>query len=144
MKRADAPFVLALLLGLSGCEAPLQPPTPPILQGLTNGREQFEMCPRADPGRRWQIALSPEFESRLQQLAPAGAPEESVLQALSSQGFHQDRGPCSDDPAVHAAAFFQREGGGLFAYPVLAKVYWRVNSNNRIEWIHGDVAYLGP
>ena len=144
MSRAEVAFVLTCLLGLGGCDAPLRPPTPEILQGIPIGREQFEMCPGASPNLHWQIALSPEFESRLDRLAPHGASEQALIHALAAQGFHSDRAPCSNDPSVRAAKFFQRERGGLSSYPVMADVYWRVDANNNIEWVHGTVSYLGP
>jgi hypothetical protein len=144
MKRVDVSVVVALLLCLGGCDAPPRPPTPDILQGLTIGREQFEMCPGADPNISWEIALSPELEGRLSRLAPPGASEQSVVRALAAQGFHPAEAPCSNDPSVHSATFFQQGGGGLSTYPVMADVYWRVDANSNIEWIHGTVSYLGP
>jgi hypothetical protein len=143
MKRRDV-RVLALLVGVGSCDAPLRPATPEILQGVTIGRDQFEMCPGADPNIHWQIALSPEFEDRLGRIAPQGTSEQTLVDALVDQGFQPGDAPCSNDPSVRSATFFQSEGGGLSTYPVLARVYWRVDANSAIEWVHGTVSYVGP
>lgn len=128
---------------LVGCGAPLQPPTPQILQGATTGPEVFEMCPGAIHNHHWQVAASPEFEAELKRQIPEGQSEQGLLDLLTAQGFQQDEAPCKNDPAVRSATFMQR-GGGSLNYPVLATAYWRVDVNNKIEWIRGNISYTGP
>jgi hypothetical protein len=102
------------------------------------------VCPGADPNIRWQIALSPEFEDRLSRIAPRGTSEQTLVDALVDQGFQPSEAPSSNDASVRSATFFQSEGGDLSTYPVLARVYWRVDANSTIEWVHGTVSYVGP
>lgn len=37
----------------------------------------------------------------------------------------------------------RESGGDLTSYPALATAYWRVCADNRIEWIHGNIAFSG-
>ncbi len=139
-----AKFGLApiLAVGAAACDAPLHPETPPLLKEASVGRGHFSPCP-PDASFDWKFSSSPEFEGRLKELVALDSDEQTLIKVLAGQGFHLEDPPCANDPAVRSAMFVQ-SGGGLSSYPVLATAYWRVSADNRIEWIHGNVAFSGP
>ena len=142
MQLAKFGRALVLATCVAACDAPLNPETPPLVKGASVGREHFSPCP-PDASFDWKVSFSPEFEARLNELVSLDSSEQALIQALAGQGFHLEAPPCSDDLAVRSAMFVQ-SGGGLTSYPILATAYWRVNADNRIEWIHGNVAFSGP
>jgi hypothetical protein len=123
---------LTLAVGVAACDAPLYPP---LLKGASVGREHFSPCP-PDASFDWKVSSSPEFEARLKELVSIDSAEQTLIRALAGQGFRVEDPPCAKDPAVRSAMFI--------SYSVLATAYWRVNADNRIEWIHGNIAFSGP
>lgn len=142
MRFKQLGLALVLAVGAAACDAPLHPETPSILKGVSVGKEYFWPCPR-EGSFDWKVSSSPVFEARLKELVSRDFSEQTLIRALTGQGFHVEDPPCTKDPAVRSAMFIQ-SGGGFTSYPVLATAYWRVNADNRIEWIHGNVAFTGP
>jgi hypothetical protein len=133
---------------LAGCDAPLDPPTPPLLINVSARGGWWEGgCPprNAAQARHMppsQEALSPELTERLAQQFPAGSDAGRMEGALRGQGFRVSA-PCASDPAIHLAEFRQR-GGGLFVYPIFAQIAWEQSDAGRILWTKGHVAFTGP
>ena len=135
-------LALLLAVGVTACDAPLQPETPPLLKGASIGQEHFFPCP-PDGSFDWEVLASPEFEVRVRALVPSGSSEQVLMKALAAQGFRADSSPCKNDTAIRSASFIQ-SGGGLSSYPIAATAFWRVGGDDKIEWIRGTVAFAGP
>ncbi len=142
MQLAKVALALVLAVGAAACDAPLHPETPPLLEGASVGKEYFSPCP-PDASFDWKVSSSQAFEARLKELVSRDSSEETLIRALTGQGFRLENPPCATDPAVRSSMFIQ-SGGGFTSFPILATAYWRVNADNRIEWIHGNVAFTGP
>lgn len=132
------PYALLVALPL----APLKPPTPPILTGLTTklGMEHHSGCPPWDDN---DLRNYLSIEAKVDRTFPPGTPQEHVNESLTAQGFKVEP-PCSTDQSVRYATFIQ-SGGGLYGpYPAYAVVTWKVDAQGRVMWTSGSVAYTGP
>lgn len=133
-----------LLLALR--PAPLDPVTPPLLDGVTAGSGWTGGgCPlpadsQLAPGRE---ALSPDLTARLAAAFPAGSAADALQDALLAQGFRLDE-PCRDDPAIRRAVFVQTGGGLAGPFPIHAVVAWTRTEAGTIAWTKGLVAYRAP
>ena len=141
-------FALALVIGgpvlvlLSISAAPLEPATPPLLQGVTAAGGWFNegwQDPTAEKNfadRR--EAVSPDLTSRLATTFPAGSDADALQAVVLTEGF-RTKEPCGDDPSVHRAAFIQ-DGGGLSSFPIHAVVAWKRTTNGQVVWVKGFVS----
>jgi hypothetical protein len=110
---------------------------PEILQGVTAGGGYWGACPRSPEEQRHPLALSPEFNARLASKFPPGSDEKTMTDALAHMGF-KPAGSCEEDRTVRILRFDKR-GSGLV--DVTAVVYWQADSEGKILWTKGFVAY---
>jgi hypothetical protein len=143
-------FVLSVVV-LSGCAAacssPNQKSVPPILRNATAHGGWWGACPPSSEteveSRRMMrdLAVSPEFNSRLENAFPQGSPEEALIDSLTGQGFVLI-GQCKADSTIRFLSF-HAEGSGFLPYATNAQVYWQADANGRIVWTKGFVRYTG-
>lgn len=126
---------------------PLDPPTPPILEGATagGGRDSGGCPPQPDAVSMTKLdeAASPEVRNRLAHQFPPGTPERVLETTLAKQGFITAKA-CESDPSIHRATFSQRGGGFWGPYPAFAWVAWKVDAEGKVVWTKANVAYTGP
>jgi hypothetical protein len=147
MKRV---FMLSVVV-LSGCAASSSSTNhgsvPPILRGVTAHGGWWGACPPSSEteaeSRRImrELAVSPEFSSRLENAFPPRSPEQASIDSLTAHGFEL-RGQCKADPTIRIAGF-HANGSGFLAYAPNAEVYWQANADGRIVWMKGFVMYTG-
>ena len=147
MKRV---FVVSIVV-LSGCTAACsstnQKSVPPILRGATAHGGWWGACPPSSETevetRRImrELAVSPEFNSRLESGFPPGSSEQAFIDSLTGQGFVLS-GRCKADSTVRIASF-HADGSGFLAYATNAQVYWQADADGRIVWTKGFVRYTG-
>jgi hypothetical protein len=119
---------------------------PPILQGATAKGGWWGACPPSSQTEAEgiktmrQLALSPEFNARLNLTFPVGSSEQALSDSLLKVGFH-DAGHCKSDPSIKIASFYAK-GSGLLPYATVAEVYWQTDGD-RIVWTKGFVRYSG-
>jgi hypothetical protein len=143
-------FVLSVVV-LSGCAAACsstnQKSVPPILRNATAHGGWWGACPPSSAteveSRRMMrdLAVSPEFNSRLENAFPQGSPEEALIDSLTGQGFVLS-GQCKADSTIRFLSF-HAEGSGFLPYATNAQVYWQADANGRIVWTKGFVRYTG-
>lgn len=131
---------LLCALGVAGCSLPM----PPLLRGATAaGGGWYGGCPPANEVERQSMAgpeaISPELNQRLNAQFPDGTPATKLVSALVSQGFAQTA-PCANDKTIRHAVF----RGGRSIFETWAEVAWKEDSDGRIVWVKGSVAYTGP
>jgi hypothetical protein len=130
------------LIGCSSNKAIL----PPILQGATAQGGWWGACPpsnltEADSIKAMrQLALSPQFNDRLNSDFPPGSLEQTLVDSLRKQGF-RDAGYCKSDQSIKLATFYAK-GTGLLPYATVAEAYWQADGD-RIVWTKGFVRYSG-
>ena len=129
----------------AGCSRPT-PPLPPLLRNVSAGGGWWGSCPPETSNaevayKDRTLAISPELDQRLSVSFPPGSNEKALVAELESQGFKL-LSHCRGDTSIHAAAFNQR-GGSLFAYPLTANVFWKVDDDGHILWTRGFVRYNG-
>jgi hypothetical protein len=110
---------------------------PEILQGATAGGGYWGACPRTPEQQRHPLALSPEFNARLASRFPPGSSEQTLVGALAATGF-RSIGTCDQDESIRIFRFDKR-GSGIV--DVTAVVYWKTDSQGKILWTKGFVAY---
>jgi hypothetical protein len=127
----------------------LNPPTPPLpslLKGATAHGGYFGACPPANAteavAMHGDSAASPELTQRLAQEFPVGSSASRLSDALSEQGFRLSPS-CPSDPSIHIARFDQT-GGSMFAFPMIAVIFWKGDERDAIVWAKGFVAFTGP
>jgi len=128
--------------------SPLDPPTPPLLEGAEAAGGWWNGGCAPDPElqkfqRNSPEALSPTIERNLLREFPPGTPEANLRRSLITQGFEFDA-PCREDQSIHRARFVQRGGGFFGPYPAAAEIAWKVDARDKIVWTKGNVGYLGP
>jgi len=131
--------IAALVIGLLAVW-PGDPPTPPLLRGVTAAGGWLGGCPaESEWGANGPLALSPELNKRLADEFPAGQSEELLTQALMSQRFELQP-DCVKDRSIRSAEFIQRSGS-LFHWPVHAWVFWRIDEARKLVWTKGFVTF---
>jgi hypothetical protein len=140
-----SPLVLLGACGAGVCaiDARLVPPTlppPPLLAGVSAGFGNFSECSERAGGL--VRACRPELERRLYQRFPAGSPEAPLAAGLAEQGFGAPTA-FPNNPSVHFASYAPppRDSGPPPA-SVYATVYWKVDDQGSIVWMHGYVSWL--
>jgi hypothetical protein len=123
-------YALALLVGCSSG-------IPEILQGVTAGGGYWGACPRPHEEQDRPLAISPELNARLSSRFPPGTAETTLTNALAGMGFRPS-GSCDEDRTIRSLRFDKR-GSGLV--DVTAVVYWQADSQGKILWTKGFVAY---
>jgi hypothetical protein len=88
-----------------------------------------------------QLAISPEFNSRLEKSFPPGSAEQALIDSLEKQGFVLN-GHCKSDPTINEASF-HANGTGFLPYATIAAAYWQADAEGRIVWTKGFVRYSG-
>jgi hypothetical protein len=156
MKKPVAPRLLGSLLAVcvivgaiafgANLFAP-KPPLPPLLRNVSAGGGWWGSCPAetTDEARLREgqpLALSPELSQRLSQSFPPGSGAKRLVDTLQQQGFEL-LPSCKTDNSIRAAAFTQKQGGGLFSSPLTANVFWKVDGADNIVWTNGFVRYKG-
>jgi hypothetical protein len=84
-------------------------------------------------------ALSPELNQKLAAQFPAGSSADSLVRALTAQGF-KPTGSCRTDPTIHRAGFGGPTRGSLFE--TRAEIYWKTEGDT-IVWTKGFVFFVG-
>jgi hypothetical protein len=125
---------LAAMAWFSGCGSN---DTPEILQGVTASGGYWGACPRTPEQQRLPLALSPEFNARLASRFPPGSSEQTLVGALAAMRF-RSMGRCDEDESIRIFRFDKRRGGIV---DVTAAVYWKADSQGKILWTKGFVAY---
>ena len=125
----------------------IKPPTPPLLSGATasGGSWGSDDCPNEAAAMR-QKSLetgSPTIGERLRADFPPGTDARRLAHSLVSQGFTL-MGACALDRSIERAQFRQTGGGFLGPYPGYALIHWKVDSNGKIIWAKGWIAFTGP
>ena len=125
---------------VSSRPAPVTLPPPPLLAGAGGGFGNFSECSErvggACPG------VSPELERRLYQRFPAGSPEAALVTVLTEQGFEAPTA-FPRNPSVHFASYSPPPSdSGPSPASVYATVYWKVDDQGGIVWMHGYVRWL--
>jgi len=141
--------VLALFLAfLGGCSpsADERQSLPSLLRGVSAGGGYFSACPPTNKTEAMMletsnIAISPELNKRLQEQFPPGSADSRLVETLKNQGFSLGE-PCTADPTIQHASFFQK-GSGFLPYDINADIYWKRDLDGRIVWTKGLVAYTG-
>jgi len=110
---------------------------PDILRGVSAAGGRWGACPRDVAARGSPLAVSPEFDARLASRFPPGSPETRLTNALDQMGF-KSIGSCEDDRTVRMSRY-DRRGSGLV--DVTAAVYWQADTEGKIRWTKGFVAY---
>jgi hypothetical protein len=119
---------------LSGCGSNS---IPEILRGASAGGGYWGACPRGRDSESSPLALSPEFNSRLESRYPPGSADIVLLNQLTAAGF-TSAGNCSSDPNIRILAFHDKEPNP----GVIAEVYWQTDSKGQIDWTKGFVRYI--
>lgn len=146
-KRVLAVFIVVLFGSGAACSTTNQESVPPILRGVTAGSGFFGGCPPSDEAaadairNAGKLAVSPEFDSRLEAAFPPGSPQEALIDSLTGQGFVL-AGACKTDSTVRIA-LFHLNGRALSRLEMGADVYWRADKEGRIIWTKGFVMYVG-
>ncbi len=110
MKRMFAIFCIVLSGCAASCSSTGQTVVPPLLRGVTAQGGWWGACPPSSEteqeSRRimGQLAISPEFNSRLESAFPPGSAERDMLSSLSAQGFVLSD-PCKADSTIRIASF---------------------------------------
>ncbi len=78
-----------------------------------------------------QLALSPQFNDRLNNALPPGSSEQSLVESLRKQGFRV-AGYCKSDQSIKLATCYAK-GSGLLPYATIAEAYWQTDGD-RIVW----------
>jgi hypothetical protein len=148
--RVKRVFIVAIVV-LSGsaaaCSSARQKSVPPILRGVTAGGGWWGACPPSSETeletRRimGKLAISPEFNGRLESAFPPGSTAQVMIDSLTGQGFVLG-GQCKADSTIRFASF-HADGRGFLAYATNAQVYWQADAGGNIVWTKGFVAYLG-
>ncbi len=147
MKLMFAMFGIVLSGSAASCSSTSQPVVPPLLRGATAQGGWWGACPPSSETEKesrrimGQLAISPEFNSRLQNAFPPGSAERDLLASLSAQGFVLSD-PCKADSTIRIASF-HADGRGFLRYATNAQVYWQADADGRIVWTKGFVAYIG-
>lgn len=116
----------------------LQPP--PLLAGASSGFGNFSDCSERVGGPC--PGVSPELERRLYQRFPAGSPETALVAGLAEQGFEAPTA-FPNNPSVHFASYAPPPSdSGPPPASVYATVYWKVDDQDGIVWMHGYVRWL--
>jgi hypothetical protein len=125
------------LLSLAACA----PPTPPLLRGPIPANSGWDDggCPRVgDVDHPSGSEGSPELNRRLNAQFPAGSSASALASTLAAQGFVQVK-PCATDGSIHRAKFV----GGWSMVETWSLVAWKQDTEGRIVWVKGSVAYTG-
>lgn len=133
-------WVAVLVLGVSACSSNV----PELLRGASAGGGYWGACPPPkEIGARTSLslALSPEFNSRLAAEFPPGSAEKDLIATLRHQGF-QPAGTCPTDARIKIWGF-HAEGSGFSGPAITAQAYWQADSQDRVVWTKGFVAYTG-
>jgi hypothetical protein len=120
------------------------PPTPLLLQDVSARGGWWGACPAkndVEAKSHPHLAISPELNQRLGEQFPPGSDEAKIIDTLKKQGFALPR-PCDGDDSIRSAMFNQ-QGGSLFASPLSAEVFWKVDGAGNILWTKGFVRYIG-
>lgn len=132
------------LVGVSAaCSSP-SPPLPPLLQNATTTGGTTDICEpitleRGSEGTTPDtVSHSPEIVARLNRDFPPGSRSDNLRTALLGMGFKMI--PC---PGSLAARFDQKGGNGITTMRATAIIIWRADSEGRILWTTGDIAYTG-
>jgi hypothetical protein len=123
--------VVALLVLCSACSLHTED-IPEILRGATAGGGYFGACPPKDHAVTIPLAISPEFNQRLEERFPPGSPQIALSNSLNSVGFLT--GPACDTVPEIRSLIFRSNG-------TMALVEWESDGQGRILWTKGFVAY---
>jgi hypothetical protein len=110
MKRLLAVAIVALFGSGAACSTTNRESVPPILRGVTAGSGFFGACPPSDEATAnvikaaGKLAVSPEFNGRLEAAFPPVSPEGALIHSLTAQGFIL-AGACKTDSTVRIALF---------------------------------------
>jgi len=149
-------LVLVLVVGLKVVAivaAVPEPPLPPLLQGLGSSGGSTTVCPPAteqEAASRRRVSVgspigwSPELGRRLEREFPPGSEAKAMTEQLQTLGF-TTAGSCRGDPSIRHA-FFEQHGGFPLrssGIPMVANVWWQVDSTGHLVWAKGMVGFDG-
>lgn len=123
------------------------PPLPPLLDKAGAGGGYNTACPPTNEQERKLIEISgglaesPVVSQRLQTRFPTGTDAALLSKYLVDQGF-QLAAPCASDASVQRATYFRR-GVGLLPYDTSSTIYWKIDAQQRIEWVKGFLFFQG-
>jgi hypothetical protein len=138
MKRVLAVFIVVFLGSGAACSTTNQQSVPPILRGVTAGSGFYGGCPPSNEATAesvriaGKLAVSPEFNGRLEAAFPPGSPQAVLIDSLTAQGFVLS-GQCKTDSTVKIA-LFHLDGRALSRLEMGAEVYWQARGRpNRVD-----------
>lgn len=140
-------MIVAATAGLLAACFSTRPPAPPLLRGATASGGWWGACPpRNETDAKSmkimeKLAVSPEFNSRMEIEFPPGSQEQALVETLIHQGFAL-QGQCATDPTIKIASFYA-PGRGFLPYATIAQAYWKSDVDGRIEWTKGFLRYSG-
>lgn len=142
-------MVIGLAVILMSIMTISSPSMPPVLDSIT-AQSLWDAC-GVFPSVFGKESVPIKSSEGLLQKFPIGTNEDVLIDTLTKQGFSLlEESSCKD--AAFRQAIFKgytplkngRRLDGLLCCGVHITVAWKADEQNKIVWISGNVAYLGP